>query len=76
MFSKHWNAHFQELMSFKKTYGHCNVSRTTKGWDQLGNWLADQRRKLRQGKLTAEQYDKLTALGEYFSTVKFDLLQE
>lgn len=63
MFEKHWRDHFQELAQFKNANGHCNVSRTTKGFEQLGNWLADQRRKLRRGKLTKEQYQMLTDLG-------------
>mmetsp|Transcript_10317 Transcript_10317/g.14152 ORF Transcript_10317/g.14152 Transcript_10317/m.14152 type:complete len:209 (-) Transcript_10317:501-1127(-) len=63
VFDKHWKDHFNELQEFKKSFGHCNVSRTTKGYDQLGNWLSDQRKKLRRGKLTREQYEMLTELG-------------
>ena len=63
VFDKHWKDHFHELENFKKKFGHCNVSRSTKGYDQLGNWVADQRRKLRRGKLTEQQYEMLTELG-------------
>lgn len=63
VFDKHWVNHFKELESFKKEFGHITVSRTTKGYDQLGNWLADQRRKLRRGKLTEQQYEMLNQLG-------------
>ena len=68
VFAKHWRQHFQELELFKQQFGHCNVSRTTKGHDQLGNWLADQRRKLRRGKMTRQQYEMLTQLGMMFIT--------
>lgn len=63
VFDRHWKEHSQELAEFKRKFGHPNVSRTTPGYDQLGNWLADQRKKLRRGKLTKEQYDALTELG-------------
>lgn len=63
MFDKHWKDHFNEVVQFKQTYGHSNVARTTPGYDQLGSWLADQRKKLRRGKLTREQYDMLTSIG-------------
>mmetsp|Transcript_15386 Transcript_15386/g.21454 ORF Transcript_15386/g.21454 Transcript_15386/m.21454 type:complete len:239 (+) Transcript_15386:640-1356(+) len=62
-FERQWRDHFQQLSDFKNTYGHCNVSRTTKGFEQLGNWLADQRRKLRRGKMTELQYQMLSGLG-------------
>ena len=62
-FDRQWRRHFDELSDFKARHGHCNVSRTTKGFENLGNWLADQRRKLRRGKMTKEQYDMLTQLG-------------
>ena len=65
VFDRHWKEHLKELEDFKKLFGHCNVSRTTKGYDQLGNWLSDQRRKLRRGKLTREQYTRLTEIGKF-----------
>lgn len=63
VFDKHWKDHFKELEDFKKQHGHTFVSRMTAGYQQLGNWLIDQRRKFRKGKLTREQYDLLTSLG-------------
>mmetsp|Transcript_1163 Transcript_1163/g.1594 ORF Transcript_1163/g.1594 Transcript_1163/m.1594 type:complete len:210 (-) Transcript_1163:71-700(-) len=71
VFDKHWKEHFKELEKFKSLFGHCNVSRTTKGYDQLGNWLSDQRRKLRKGKLTRQQYDMLTTLGVEWERTPF-----
>ena len=69
VFDKHWKEHYNELVEFKQLFGHCNASRTTRGYDQLGNWLADQRKKLRRGKLTREQYDMLTELGRSNGTL-------
>jgi len=63
VFDRHWRTHYNELSEFKRIFGHCNVSRTTPGYDQLGNWLSDQRKKLRRGKMTKEQYDMLSDLG-------------
>lgn len=62
-FSQYWQNHYQELVNFKKKHGHCNVSKTTKGWGKLGNWLSDQRRKLRKGKMTQQQYQMMNELG-------------
>lgn len=66
LFDKNWKSHFDELVKFKQVHSHCNASRTMKGYEQLGNWLADQRRKYRKGKLTEEQYRMLTDLGMVF----------
>lgn len=63
-FEKYWKEHFNQLREYKTQFGHCNVSRTTAGFAQLGNWLTDQRRKLRGGKLTREQYEMMTELGK------------
>mmetsp|Transcript_4748 Transcript_4748/g.6630 ORF Transcript_4748/g.6630 Transcript_4748/m.6630 type:complete len:192 (+) Transcript_4748:70-645(+) len=63
VFDKHWKDHFNELQDFKNQHGHCFVSRMTEGHEQLGNWLIDQRRKFRKGKLTREQFDLLSELG-------------
>mmetsp|Transcript_19097 Transcript_19097/g.26718 ORF Transcript_19097/g.26718 Transcript_19097/m.26718 type:complete len:195 (+) Transcript_19097:87-671(+) len=62
-FDKHWKHNLDKLIAFKQQYGHCNVSRTTPGHTQLGNWLTDQRRKKRSGKLTKDQYCMLTMVG-------------
>lgn len=67
-FDKYWKEHLDQLKDFKAMFGHCNVSRTTPGYPQLGNWLTDQRRKLRGGKLTREQFDMLSDLGVYCFT--------
>ena len=64
-FDLYWKEQFDNLKEFKIQHGHTNVSRTTPGYSQLGNWLTDQRRKYRSGKLTKIQYDMLTEIGMY-----------
>ena len=36
VFQEKWMAHFQQLQEFTKNYGHCNVSKTTPGYQKLG----------------------------------------
>lgn len=76
VFEKHWRLHFKELEDFKNTFGHCNVSRTTRGYDQLGNWLSDQRRKLRRGKMTKLQYEMLSQLGKISHSKELTFFKE
>jgi len=62
-FAKQWLDHYDQLKEFKKQHGHVNVTRTTKGYQHLGSWIATQRRKLRRGKLTEDQFEILSDLG-------------
>lgn len=62
-FAKQWLDHYDQLKDFKKAHGHVNVTRTTKGYQHLGSWIATQRRKLRRGKLTEDQFKILSDLG-------------
>lgn len=62
-FAKQWLDHYEQLKDFKKAHGHVNVTRTTKGYQHLGSWIATQRRKLRRGKLTEDQFKILSDLG-------------
>mmetsp|Transcript_19967 Transcript_19967/g.27929 ORF Transcript_19967/g.27929 Transcript_19967/m.27929 type:complete len:273 (-) Transcript_19967:123-941(-) len=59
IFEGQWMEHYNQLKEFKKQQGHTNVTRNTPGWGFLGNWVADQRRKLRRGKLTEKQFTLL-----------------
>mmetsp|Transcript_14311 Transcript_14311/g.19953 ORF Transcript_14311/g.19953 Transcript_14311/m.19953 type:complete len:372 (+) Transcript_14311:145-1260(+) len=63
LYDELWMKHFNQLKEFKAQFGHCNVTRTKAEWKSLGNWVAEQRRKMRQGKLTQQQYDMLSVLG-------------
>ena len=62
-FERQWNSRFEELKVFKDRFGHVNVTRVTKGYENLGVWLADQRKRFRAGKMTRQRFDLLTALG-------------
>lgn len=64
---RNWYMRYQELLEFKKQYGHCNVKRTKN--KTLGKWVANQRfhYKMRNdGKtsnLTAERIEALDKIG-------------
>mmetsp|Transcript_27590 Transcript_27590/g.38910 ORF Transcript_27590/g.38910 Transcript_27590/m.38910 type:complete len:205 (-) Transcript_27590:32-646(-) len=62
-FQKRWNQSYQALSQFKDFYGHSQVTRSTPGFQELGNWVAEQRRKLKKGKITLKQFEALNDLG-------------
>eukprot|EP00978_Attheya_sp_CCMP212_P035744 scaffold157481_cov33-Attheya_sp.AAC.1 len=59
-----WDQRFQELVDFKKIYGHANVATTSRG---LGRWVSKQRRLLKEGEddspLIIEKRKKLDNIG-------------
>mmetsp|Transcript_3526 Transcript_3526/g.4856 ORF Transcript_3526/g.4856 Transcript_3526/m.4856 type:complete len:569 (-) Transcript_3526:87-1793(-) len=61
-FDEQWMQHFQELKEFHAKYGHTNVTRTADEYRGLGNWVAEQRRKLRKGRLSKEQFELLNTI--------------
>jgi len=63
LYDQQWASRFAQLIEFKKIFGHCNVTRTTKTWRSLGNWVAEQRRKMKQHKLTKIQILSLLEIG-------------
>jgi len=62
-FQKRWNHNYEILKRFKDNNGHITVTRATPGYEDLGNWVAEQRRKLKRGKVTLKQFETLTELG-------------
>lgn len=58
-FQSQWNSNFHSLVDFKRVFGHTRVTRTTLGYEELGNWVAEQRRKLKKGKITQNQFEML-----------------
>jgi len=64
-FDDQWMTHYRELARFKAIYGHVNVTRTLPEWRSLGNWVAEQRRKMRKGKLSRQQFEMLREIGTY-----------
>lgn len=62
-FQQRWSQKYEELKDFRRKYGHVRVTRVTRDFESLGNWVADQRRKLRTAKLTEEQFNLLNQIG-------------
>eukprot|EP00027_Filamoeba_sp_ATCC50430_P007708 CAMPEP_0168559282 /NCGR_PEP_ID=MMETSP0413-20121227/10436_1 /TAXON_ID=136452 /ORGANISM="Filamoeba nolandi, Strain NC-AS-23-1" /LENGTH=231 /DNA_ID=CAMNT_0008590491 /DNA_START=684 /DNA_END=1379 /DNA_ORIENTATION=+ len=62
-FQYQWNTNFEALVAFKDIFGHTRVTRTTPGYEELGNWVAEQRRKLKKGKITEKQFEMLNNIG-------------
>ena len=54
-----WSMHYEELVEFHSTNDHCNVSRAC----SLGQWVNNQRRSKKKGKLSAERIKLLDILG-------------
>ena len=38
-----WNKRYQELLAFKKEFGHCKVQRKQKRYNSLQSWIGKQR---------------------------------
>ena len=66
MCSELWMKHYTRLREYYKLYGNTNVTRTKAEWKTLGNWVAEQRRKMKNGKLSQEQLKLLNELGKLF----------
>jgi Helicase associated domain len=58
-----WDKWYQELMLFKKDFGHCNVPQQWPSNPGLGRWVHRQRQVKRAGKLSMKQISKLVTLG-------------
>lgn len=50
-----WSERLQELGSFRKVHGHCNVPATYRHNIGLGSWVAYQRKSRRAGTLSAKK---------------------
>jgi hypothetical protein len=58
-----WSERLQELGSFRKVHGHCNVPATYRHNIGLGSWVAYQRKSRRAGTLSAKKIEALEKLG-------------
>ena len=58
-----WEDNFQLLKEFYREFGHTNVTRSTPGNGDLGNWVTEQRRKLKRGKISQRQFERLNEIG-------------
>ena len=55
-----WDECLNKLTKYKAEHGHCNVPQKQ---GSLGNWVREQRRTHKKGKLSEERVQKLDALG-------------
>jgi hypothetical protein len=58
-----WEQRFEELESFKKAHGHCNVPFDYQPNPALGHWVLATRQRKKQGKLDQAKVRCLNALG-------------
>ena len=58
-----WEKRFAELITFKETHGHCNVSDRYPENPQLGVWVTNQRSIKSRGKHTEDRIRRLEELG-------------
>ena len=58
-----WSDQYSKLQAFHARNGHCTVSRKLGGDRLLGQWVMEQRRALRTGKLKPDRTARLGAIG-------------
>ena len=61
-----WEAHFRELIAFRKKHGHARVPVRFAGNPRLGFWLSNQRQTEARGKLLPERRAALRRVGVVF----------
>jgi hypothetical protein len=61
--TRNWRRRLEELVAFKKEYGHCCVSTLDKRHTGLGNWVRIQRSRRKQGQMSQDQINILNELG-------------
>ena len=62
-FESNWTARYNELVVYKDNHGHCNVSRRDEANKTLANWVNDQRKAFKNGKLSNARAKKLNGIG-------------
>ena len=61
---RHWDTMVQQLLLFKKRYGHLRVPRDAKRtWIKLGEWVWDVQQAKRMGTLSAKRVAELETIG-------------
>jgi len=58
-----WDKRFEQLKRYKKDHGDCNVPRKYKANPQLGEWVHEQRKLYKNGKLSKERINLLKGIG-------------
>ena len=65
-----WQAHYEQARRYFEAHGNLNVPKDAAGADEkeLASWLAVQRKRHAQGKLTEEQRGQLSQLGMHWDS--------
>ena len=58
-----WDERFEQLKGYKKDHGDCNVPARYKVNPSLGQWVNDQRKAYKNGKLSKERIESLQEVG-------------
>ena len=58
-----WDREFQQLVSFRKKHGHCDVPSVWPKNPNLGSWVANQRHRKKMGKMPPYRVKRLEELG-------------
>lgn len=63
-----WEIHFQEVCDYVQKNGSCCIAKTfiSETGIKLNSWLNEQKKKLKQGKLSLEKIEKLQIIGIEF----------
>jgi hypothetical protein len=64
-----WDARVEELLEFKKKYGHTDVPNTFEENQSLARWVGDQRRTFKRGAMAKHRIDRLQEIGFLWSKV-------
>lgn len=65
---KNWNIMYEELIEFRKKYGHVRVSQNDLTYKRLGVWLNIQRVTYSRGKMLAKRIELLEEVGIIWNT--------
>ena len=69
-----WEQRFNDLKTFKKEYGHCDVPCGYQPNPALGRWVTNLRQRKRRGELTEDKILSLDALGFRWARLETSLL--
>jgi len=62
-YTAEWETNFQKLTDFQRTYNHCRVPSAWPDDRALGRWVNRQRTFQHSGRLSADRFQRLDALG-------------
>jgi superfamily II DNA or RNA helicase/DNA-binding SARP family transcriptional activator len=70
--STDWEQNLEKLKSFKTEYGHCRVPEGYKHDPQFATWVAVQRQRYKQAKLSSDRISRLEILGFEWNPISAD----